>query len=229
MYFGDHPISRHWELHLEGQYRRTGIGQRWEQLLLRPGLQREFGHGLSALAGYTYQRNYPFEGGSLGPVATGPQPEHSSFQQFQLQHRIFGPKQNPVQLTHRFRLEQRWTGTARQGAGVVDWKFADRARYRLTANLPFRWTSTRYRPDYASVYNEVFVNFGPHGGTDALNLDRTYGALGWKLNGAFHLELGYLFQYSPKPNGITGEQDHAFQVTILSIAPFRRALHREKN
>ncbi len=38
MYFGDHPLTRSWGVHLEGQYRRQGIGQRWEQLLVRPGL-----------------------------------------------------------------------------------------------------------------------------------------------------------------------------------------------
>ena len=38
MYFGDHPVSDHWGIHLEGQFRRTNGGLAPQQLLLRPGV-----------------------------------------------------------------------------------------------------------------------------------------------------------------------------------------------
>lgn len=229
MYFGDHPVSPNWDLHLEGQYRREGLGQRWEQLLVRPGVQRHFAHGLSALVAYTYLRDYPYEGGTLGePTTTGPQPEHRILEQLQVEHPLLGAGERAIKLEHRFRLEQRFEGTATEGVGVTDWEFAERARYRLTANVPFRWDTRGPRPDYASVYNEVFANFGPHAGTNALNQDRTYGALGWKLGDAFTAEVGYLYQYSPLPNGVVGVMNHALQVTINSKAPFRRGLRKAR-
>ena len=228
MYFGDQPVSRNYSLHLEGQYRREGLGQRWEQLLLRPGLDRSFGDHVKTMIAYTYLRDYPFEGGSLGdPTTTGPQPEHRILEELTLKHRLNDGGGNPkkaVKLSHRFRAEQRWSGTSTAHVGTTDWEFEERARYRLTADIPFRWNTAAARPDYTSVYNELFVNFGPHGGTDALDQNRTYGALGWDLSPDFQLEVGYLFQYQPLPNGTVGTGNHALQITINSTAPLRRLL-----
>lgn len=229
MYFGDHPVSTNWSVHLEGQYRREGLGQRWEQLLIRPGISYKLGHGMSTLVAYTYLRGYPFEGGSLGEATTtGPQPEHRILEEFRVKHRLIGDGEKAVTLTHRFRAEQRFQGTSTARIGATEWDFGERARYRLTANIPFRWDTAGVLPDYASVYNEVFVSFGPHGQSHALNQDRTYGALGWNLGSNFQIEAGYLYQYMPRPNGIVGEQNHALQITINSTVPFQRGLHKKK-
>ncbi len=228
MYFGDHPVSEHWRLHLEGQYRRADLGQRWEQLLVRPGVAYKLGHGFSTLVAYSYLRDYPFEGGSFGdPSTTGPQPEHRVLEELKFQHRLLGQEEKAIQLSHRFRAEQRWSGTSTVGVGTTNWDFAERARYRLTADIPFRWKTAGALPDYASVYNEIFVNFGPHGTSNALNQNRTYGALGWDLDKDWQLEVGYLYQYQPVPNGVVGETNHALQITINSTVPFRRG-HRRR-
>ncbi len=228
MYFGDHPLSANYALHLEGQYRRQGLGQRWEQLLLRPGLDRNFGKHIKTMLAYTYLRGYPFEGGTLGaPSTTGPQPEHRILEELTIKHHLNDGGGNPekaVQISHRLRAEQRWSGVSADGIGTTDWEFGERARYRLTADIPFRWNTAAARPDYTSVYNEVFVNFGPHGTSNALDQDRTYGALGWDLSPNFQLEVGYLFQYQPEPNGIIGTANHALQITINSTAPLRHLL-----
>lgn len=228
MYFGDHPISPNYALHLEGQYRRQGLGQRWEQLLLRPGLDRNFGQHIKTMLAYTYLRSYPFEGGSLGePTTTGPQPEHRILEELTIKHHLGksgGRPDNAIKIAHRLRAEQRWSGTSTAGVGTTDWEFEERARYRLTADIPFRWNTAAARPDYTSVYNEIFVNFGPHGTSNALDQNRSYGALGWDLSPDFQLEVGYLFQYQPLPSGTIGTADHALQITINSTAPLRRLL-----
>jgi len=230
MYFGDHPLTPTWGLHLEGQFRREDLGQRPEQLLLRPGVTCDLHHGLSILVAYTYLRGYPYESGSLGsPSTTGPQPEHRILEELKFKHKLISshldPEQTSVTLTHRLRAEQRFVGSSTQHVGVTSWNFAERARYRLTADIPFRWSTAGPRPEYASIYNEIFVNFGPHGGNRALAFDRTYGALGWKLNRYLKLEAGYLFQYTPRPNGIVGVGNHALQISLYSTAPFRRGLN----
>lgn|SRR6187402_10156 len=225
MYFGEHPFTPNWSLHLEGQFRREGLGERWEQLLLRPGVSRKLGHGMSAMLAYTYLRGYPFEGGSLGDATTtGPQPEHRVVEEFKVKHPLLGEGEKAVTLTHRFRAEQRFDGTSTAGVGTTAWEFAERARYRLTADVPFRWPTQGARPDYASLYNEVFVNFGPHGGDQALDQNRTYGAVGWNLGDDLQVEIGYMHQYLPVPNGIVGEHNHALQITVNSTAPLRRLL-----
>lgn len=232
MYFGDHPLTPSWGIHLEAQYRREDLGQRWEQLLVRPGVTYSFGHGLSTLVAYTYLRDYPFESGSLDatdPTTTGPQPEHRILEELKYKHTLIRARseEKTVTLSHRIRAEQRFEGTSTEGPADTRWDFAERARYRLTADIPFRWSTAGARPDYASVYNEIFVSFGPHGGTRALDQDRTYGALGWDLTKNLQVEVGYLFQYMPTPNGVVGEQNHVLQLTINSTAPFRRGIHNK--
>jgi hypothetical protein len=229
MYFGDHPVSPAWAIHLEGQYRRDDLGQRWEQLLVRPGIDYDVGHGLSTLIAYTYLRGYSFERGSLGDATiTGPQPEHRILEEFKVQHKLPGSSEKAVKLSHRFRAEQRFEGTSTEHVGTTVWDFSERVRYRLTADIPLRWSTVGARPGYVSVYDEIFVNFGPHGGSHALNQNRAYGAVGWDLDKDFQLEVGYLYQYMPTPNGIVGEHNHALQITINSTAPFRRGLHKKK-
>lgn len=229
MYFGDHPLTRSWGVHLEGQYRRQGIGQRWEQLLVRPGVNYDFGRGFTTMFAYTYLHNYPFEGGSLGdPTITGPQPEHRLLEELKFKHMLGPRRATALELAHRFRAEQRWEGTATRDIGVTSWKFAERARYRLTADVPFRWPTTGALPDYVSVYDEIFANFGPHSGNHILNQNRTYGAVGWNLNENVQIEAGYLHVYSPTPNGVVGEHNNAIQITIHSTAPFRRGIRKKK-
>lgn len=218
MYFGDHPFSQNWGVHLEGQWRRAGLISRWEQLVIRPGVEHELGHGFSTMLAYTYLRDYPQQAYSVA------QPEHRILEELQYKHKLQG-----VKLAHRFRLEQRFEGTAKPGEGVTGWDFGERTRYRLTADVPLPAHRRGVLPDYVSLYNELFVRFGLHGGARAFDQNRTYGALGWNLGPEFQLELGYLHQYLPVSNGVVAEHNHALQVTINSTAPFRRGLYRKND
>jgi hypothetical protein len=37
-YIGRHRLAKDWDLHLEGQWRRSDVILRWQQLLIRPAL-----------------------------------------------------------------------------------------------------------------------------------------------------------------------------------------------
>lgn len=222
-YFGDHMLSPTWGVHLEGQWRRDGTLARPEQLLLRTGVDTDYGHGFTSLLAYTYLLNYPFPGGGLEGM--GAQPEHRVLEELQFKHRVRG-----VKLSHRLRAEQRFEGTRFAGGrGVTDWEFAERARYRFTAAimLPKRATGGLL-PDYLSLYNEIFVNFGPHGTATAFNQNRTYGAPGWNAGPYFSFELGYLHQQLPQANGVTAESNNSVQFVINSTAPFRRGIRKKR-
>ena len=53
-YFGDHPVSKRWELHLEGQWRRHDLGLKWQQLLLRQAVNFELNPSVVLTAGYGF-------------------------------------------------------------------------------------------------------------------------------------------------------------------------------
>jgi hypothetical protein len=142
-------------------------------------------------------------------------------EEFKFKHALIGSGKQAVTLTHRFRAEQRFQGTSTAHIGTTAWEFAERARYRLTANVPFPQTTHGALPDYTSLYDEVFVNFGPHGGDTALNQNRSYASLGWNLSDDWQVEIGYMHQYSPEATGIVDTHNNALQVTVNSTAPLR--------
>lgn len=227
-YFGDQPFTDTLALHLEGSYRHTFPFDRPEQYMLRAGLTVDYGHGFSSLVAYTYLVSDPFEGGTLSPAsASGKRPEHRILEQLQFEHRLIGAGERRVTLTHRFRTEQRWLGTATDGA-VTNWKFAERARYRLTAKIPFKTASSPIAPAYVSIFNEVYTSFGPHSGTNPFYANVDYGAFGWNLGSRFAFELGYQHRYAPKANSVIGQNDNELVLTVLSTAPIRRFHHREQ-
>jgi len=56
-YFGDHPIAgSKWGAHLEGQFRRHNVITRWQQLLLRPGVNYQATPAVMLTAGYAFVR-----------------------------------------------------------------------------------------------------------------------------------------------------------------------------
>jgi hypothetical protein len=225
-YFGDQPFTDTLALHLEGSYRHTFPFDHPEQYMLRGGLTVEHGHGLSSLFAYTYLVSYPFEGGTPLPAAASENlPEHRALEQLQFQHRLIRTGAKGITLTHRFRVEQRWLGTDAEEVGVTKWKFAERARYRLTAKIPLKTTSWLFAPNYVSIFNEVYTSFGPHSGNSPFYANVDYGAFGWNLGSMFAFELGYQHRYAPIANRVLGQNDNELQLTLLSIAPIRRFHH----
>jgi hypothetical protein len=213
-------------LHLEASYRHTFPFDHPEQYMLRGGLTVDHGHGLSSLFAYTYLVSDPFEGGTpLSASASEKLPEHRALEQLQFQHRLIRTGEKHITLTHRFRAEQRWLGTETEGEGATRWKFAERARYRLTAKIPFKTTSWPIAPNYVSVFNEVYTAFGPHSGNSPFYANVDYGAFGWNLGSAFAFELGYQHRYAPIANRVLGQNDNELQLTLLSTAPIRGFHH----
>lgn len=215
MYFGDHAISKRWDIHLEGQWRRHDMVTQWQQLLLRPGVNYKVNDHVSLACGYTYFRNYPYGEFPRGALET----EHRAYEDLELSHRL-----GRVELSSRVRLEQRFAAPREPGTGdVADWEYRNRVRPRVDVKVPLRAASVEASRLYVALYDEVFVNWGANGGARALNQNRAYAALGinWSTRQT-SLELGYLHQYLPQSSGLVVEHNHTLQVSLRSQVPFRR-------
>src|SRR3954453_10889501 len=102
MYFGDHPVSDRWGVHLEAQFRRTNGGLAPQQLLLRPALNFSVNSHLMLTGGYGYVRTSRY-GDFPAPAAF---PENRFFEQGLIRHKL-----GKVGIQHRLRLEQRLIGS----------------------------------------------------------------------------------------------------------------------
>lgn len=215
MYFGDHPVSDRWGVHLEAQFRRTNGGLAPQQLLLRPALNYTVNSHLMLTGGYAFVRTSRY--GDFPAVAAFP--ENRFFEQGIVKH-TFGK----VGIQHRLRLEQRLVGSVpAPDFDVESWETRHRFRYMLRADIPLPIGAQGNRRFGIGLYDEVFYQFGSNHGARYLDQNRAYGALTYKLTKTNRLEFGYLHQYVAQRNGRIVEHNHTWQVALFSVTPFRRA------
>lgn len=212
MYFGDHAVSRRWALHAEAQVRRSDLFDGWQQLLLRPGVSVTLTPGARVTAGYAYIETWPY-GEQPAPARF---PEHRAWQQLQLGHAT-----GRVAWQHRYRVEQRWVH-APLADGTRDRRYTNRGRYLARATVPLRGRTLDAGEPYATAYDEVFASWGRNVGRNALDQNRLYGALGWRLGATTRVEAGYLQQLVLKPDGVQAERNHTLQLGVYQSAPLLR-------
>lgn len=214
MYFGDHPVSSKWGIHLEGQVRRANGGLTWQQLLLRPGVNYQLNKYVTLTGGYAYVRSWPFGDRPSGTVIF---PEHRFFEQAVVRHKL-----GAVAIQHRLRQEQRLVGQVPfRDADVEGWESRHRFRYMLRGDIPLPIGSKKQFG--LAFYDEFFVQFGANHGPRHLDQNRAYGAFTWKVTPTNRLEFGYLHQYVPQRNGIVVEHNHTLQFALFSTTPFRKS------
>ena len=210
-YFGDHPVSQRWSVHLETQVRRARGVLTWQQLLLRPGVNFAINKHVILTGGYTFIYTWPY-GDFPRPFKV---PENALFEQIVFKHKL-----GRVGIQHRLREEQRFIGQYDAAKADIDgWQSRHRFRYFLRADIPLgNGPGNRFG---LAFYNEFFVQFGANRGANHLDQNRAYGALTYKLSKNNRFEAGYMYQYIPLRNGFINESNHNLQFVLFSTSPFR--------
>ncbi|WP_375445496.1 DUF2490 domain-containing protein [uncultured Fibrella sp.] len=189
-YNGDHKISDKWAIHTEYQWRRIDLIRTWQQSLARLDVVRTMSNRVKLGTGYTYFVTYPF--GQYPQADAGvPYPEHRLHEDIQLKDSY-----GRLELTQRFRLEQRWLGTLSQQdpRQVASWKFQNRIRYQIAGELPLKGPKIDDGELYLTFFDELFISFGQNVGQNIFNQNRISGGLGYQVRDNIQLELNYLNQ-----------------------------------
>jgi hypothetical protein len=213
MYFGDHPIAKsRWGLHLEGQWRRADVALKWQQLLLRPGVNYQLNKKVLLTGGYGFIQTHRY--GDF-PVAAGFN-EHRFFEQATITQRLAG-----LDFQNRLRLEQRNIGTmTAQPDGSyrrTSWRYENRFRYMLRTNIPLKFAGGKY---YLGLYDEIFFNFGKNVANNVFDQNRAYIALGRDVGHQTRIEFGFLEQTVQQRSGAVFEHNHTLQLAVYSKLPF---------
>lgn len=211
-YFGDHPVSKRWEVHLEGQWRRHDLGPKWQQLLLRPGVNFELNPNVILTAGYGFVDTFQY-GDYPVPYRF---PEHRLFQQALLKHKV-----GKLDLQHRYRLEQRFFGVRSDSAIDIidDSRHENRFRHLTRVNIPL----TQDKKYYIATFDEFFINFGKNVAANIFDQNRAYVAMGLPVARGTKIEIGYMLQIIQQRNGRVFEYNHTLQVNLFSNIPFFNA------
>ncbi|MDQ3536302.1 MAG: DUF2490 domain-containing protein [Bacteroidota bacterium] len=222
-YIGDHKISDKWGIHPELQYRRTGLGTKPQEFLIRFAVNYHPNDNVMFSAGYVYALQYPY---GVFPIDFR-FPEHRIYQQAEYNHKIHN-----IELSHRGRLEQRWiaeiTGVPDAGSegGVrpvrEGWPFQNRFRYNLGITIPFQGTSIDNKEYYLFASNEIFFSFGENVSNNQLSQNRAQLGIGYQAGSFGRVEFGYLYQIIKDPDLLQKENNHTLIVAWISRFDFHK-------
>jgi Protein of unknown function (DUF2490) len=176
-------FSKRLGVHVEGQLRRSDLGDDWQQLLLRTGLDFHAA-GARFTVGYAFVETYPY--GDF-PVANA-FPEHRIWEQALLKQ-SFGI----LAMSHRYRLEQRFLGNAATGE-FSNGRYENRFRYMLRVNVPLGGKKLEPKKSYLGFADEIMINFGDEVKYNLFDQNRLMGLLGYSFSNSTRLEIGYMLQ-----------------------------------
>jgi hypothetical protein len=210
MYFGDHPLGQSkWGVHLEGQWRRHDVISKWQQLLLRPGVNYTVNNNLMLTGGYAYIRSYPY--GSY-PTSRAATPEHRLWQQALIRYRA-----GKASWSTRLRFENRFLGVLNAQTNDVD-RFRFENRFRAWERVAIALS----REFYIAAYDEFWTYVPPYESRSWFDQNRAYAAVGRKFGPYWDLELGYMNQLILQRNGRVLESNHTLMISVVSRRSFAR-------
>ena len=217
-YFGLHPVSARWRLHLEAQLRQTEGARQPQQRLYRTGLARVLSPAARLAAGYAFVQTYPPEEFVAAPIAFD---EHRAWQQLDLRL-VTGP----LTWDNRYRLEQRWVerlgAAGADSARRVGWTYTNRARYLLRATAAAGGGAPQRGRLYLTAYDELFVSFGRNVRGNVFDQNRLFAGAGYRWTPALRTEVGYQNQYVLRATGTDAERNHTLLVALFSEVPLFR-------
>ena len=200
-YAGDHPIrNTKWGLHLEGQYRRHDVIQKWQQLMLRPAVNYQLSSSLTLTAGYGFIRTHTY-GDFTSPSAAFP--EHRLWEQAWWRYKGRG-----LNWGTRVRFENRFIGSP-SGA---NYRYENRLRLFQQTTKPLTSKS------YLTASNELKFYVKPYVSSSTFDQNRAYGAVGLNLSPSLRMEVGYLNQLLLRRSGSVIESNHTLILTLFSNA-----------
>lgn len=216
-YQGNHRINDRWGFHTEYQWRRDDLFDRWQQSLLRVGVEYYLKNGVQFTMGYGWIRTFPY---GAQPVAFTFD-EHRMWEQVILNQQVWR-----ISINHRYRMEQRWMELHQQnteGATEAVYQLRHRGRYRLLLTVPLSRSTLADNTLFLALYDELFLGFGPHIGNNVLDQNRAYAALGWRFKTNLNVQVGYLNQYIIKSDGFHAERNHTLQLAVQCNLDMRKS------
>lgn len=224
-YFGTFKLSDKLGLHTEYQWRRDNFITDRQQSLLRVGLNYHLNPRVLFRAGYAWIETYPY--GEIPINGMGRDfTEHRIFQMVQLSHR-----ENRIDFSHRFMLEQRFVG--RYSSSVVakedEFPLLHRIRYLFRMQMPLGSKEMADNTAYAAIYDEVFIGFGKNVNANVFDQNRVGILLGYRFNKNIWVETGYLSQILQLGRQVNGQNVFQYNNGIIVNANFNIDLMKWSN
>ena len=224
-------ISPQYSLHAEIQWRREHWWQHPQQSLIRWGVNRDFGNGLSTSIGHCYVHTSIY-----GKIpAKAPFPEHRTWMQLQ-QKNVRGR----LEMTERIRLEQRFVHSPVKNSITQQYEagasiYSNRIRFLQKINIALNKKTIENGSLYLSLWDEFFVSFGQNVPINIFDQNRGFIGLGMQLAPIGRIEIGYLNQlinkgYSVDATSaeIVNKREHNHIIAISTFTTVQRKSKSDK-
>lgn len=200
-YFGNYRFSDRFSLHAEYQWRRTPVITKWQQSLLRVGLNYHWKPSILFRTGYAWAETFAY--GQIPINSYGKNfTEHRIFEMVQLSH-----QEGLFDFVHRFMLEQRWIGRYSSALADIEDEYVrtNRVRYLFRTAYRLRQDARKFPVPYLAVYDEILIGFGKNVAVNIFDQNRFGFLVGARLNSNWALEGGYLNQIQQLSRWVSGQ------------------------
>lgn len=215
--FSTIKLSEKWSGHLEYQWRREDIVKGWQQSLFRTGANYQANNKVSLRLGYAWIETFPY--GDIPLQAAGKRfPEHRIFQMATIADQL-----NRIDISHRFMLEQRWTGRYTNAAlsKPDDFVFLNRIRYMYRMQMAIGKKRIEDKTPYAAIYDEIFIGFGKNINENVFDQNRLALLLGYRFNKNLRIEAGFFQQVVQLGREVNGRNVFQYNNGIILNSYFQ--------
>ena len=192
-----------WGMHFDFQVRSQDEWNGVRNLLIRPGITYYLNKNSDVTLGYLLTPTYNKPAGLPSFILN----ENRIWEQYIYKHKI-----SAVNISHRFRLEQRFIGR-----NSADDLFSQRARYFVRFIVPLKKGEETFNEGFfAALQNEVFLNIQNKNqlNRSVFDQNRAYAAAGYRFSKKADLEAGYMNQ---SVNGLTNNtSNHIIQLALYT-------------
>ncbi len=211
VFSADVAINEKWGVLFDASARRSGTVDEAMANFVRGGLAYEITEHVRVAVGANWSRSYPY-GEIPSPTTTD---ERRFWEQVQVGHSV-----GRLDLSHRYRLEQRFRGRWQSPTDhtIDSWERSNRFRYQVKGTLPLSGDDIEPGEAYVSAANEIFLGIGGKV-QNIFDQDRATVSLGYRMTRNWRAEAGFLEQVIFKPNGTDVERNHTFVFTLSYSRP----------
>ncbi|QEC53648.1 uncharacterized protein DUF2490 [Anseongella ginsenosidimutans] len=206
-YFNRSQLNNKWTVQTEIELRRFAFPDRQHVWLLpRIQLTRALKSGWNVGAGITYNIQSQPQDPDL-PVELR-RPEIRLHQEINYRHG------NKLDISHRYRIEERFIRRT-SGAHLDDgYNFNVRFRYRIQLQYPLIRGTDNKGTLQAKLFDEIMLNAGKNVVSNVFDQNRIYAALNYSFSKNLQVELGYLNIFQEKSNGSDFLNTNVLRTTI---------------
>ncbi|HTF82389.1 MAG TPA: DUF2490 domain-containing protein [Cytophagales bacterium] len=178
---------------VDAGYRFKGLFEGTTQTLFRMGGVYYFNNNTFLTVGMAYFNSYPALNGTKDLVI----PEFRPYQRLFINSTL-----GSLQISHRYRLEERFTRKYINEDLLDEFKYNYRFGYQLNVQIPLRGKTLEPNELFTVFYDEVFLNFGKQVVTNYFDQNRIFAGLGYQINKSSFIIAGYqhIWQQTSTPS-----------------------------